>query len=91
MHGDESRFSIPSPRPPVYGPWSSVEGRRASPLRLEMDATLCILGAQSELYSAFWNLVVKTRLTRSVRPRDDGTGGWRCSTYLAVMSNQDVP
>ena len=25
---------------------------------LEMDATLCILGAQSELYSAFSNLVV---------------------------------
>jgi len=42
----------------IYQEAQTVEGGVRHLYALEMDATLCILGAQSELYSAFSNLVV---------------------------------
>jgi two-component system, OmpR family, phosphate regulon sensor histidine kinase PhoR len=42
----------------IYQEAQTVEGGVRHLYALEMDATLCILGAQSELYGAFSNLVV---------------------------------
>ncbi len=60
----DDRIARPEPVPvaeilsQIYREAQTVEGEVRHLYALEIDATLCILGAESELYSAFSNLVV---------------------------------